>query len=256
MASFEEELQLFQPVIQKLCGLSLFGKKVIMKGGQNFVREGPNIIIGNHCGSYKDVAILFKYVPRPIFFTANMTIFNRSEFNALVRKHLKRHMHNFGLFLDLLFSPIKAPFVDYISSNIHKIGTIPVDLNHKKRMAFRLCHDYLKKGKAIITLQGRGRVCSDHPHPYIYPFRRGASILTYNLFRDEKIQVPVTPVAFYGTQLPLIVPGKIMINIGEPMYIVDYMTDEASKTILNFKDALEKRVKALFYDIIRKKEAD
>jgi len=53
----------------------LFSKKISVRGAENFVREGPNIIVGNHVGSYKDVAILFKTVPRPIFFIANKMIF-------------------------------------------------------------------------------------------------------------------------------------------------------------------------------------
>jgi len=79
--SFEEELAVFNHIIQTLSSLALAPKKLIVKGAENFVLKGPNIIVGNHVGSYKDMAVLFKAVPRPIFFTANKMIFNREEFS-------------------------------------------------------------------------------------------------------------------------------------------------------------------------------
>ncbi len=51
--SFEEELQNFQGIIQRLSSLALAPKKLIVKGAGNFVLKGPNIIVGNHVGSYK-----------------------------------------------------------------------------------------------------------------------------------------------------------------------------------------------------------
>jgi 1-acyl-sn-glycerol-3-phosphate acyltransferase len=77
MASFEEEFRRFEPVIRRLSFLALLGKKVEVKHDENFIKEGPNIIVGNHIGSFKDVAIILRIVPRPIFFTANRMIFSR-----------------------------------------------------------------------------------------------------------------------------------------------------------------------------------
>jgi len=252
MATFEEEFRRFQPVIQKLTSISLLGKKIEVKGKDNFVREGPNIIIGNHCGSFKDVATLFKIVPRPIFFTANQQIFNKKEFSTLIRKHLTRHLKNFGLFLNFLLNPFKSLFVIYISTNIAKIGTIPVDLyHHKRKEAIERCQEYLRKGRAIIALQGRGRVVPRDPNPYIKAFGKGISVISYYMHQKEGIAVPVTPLALYGTQKPFFVPGKIMVNIGQPMYITDYLVDEVTETIERFKNALETRVNKLFFELIR-----
>jgi 1-acyl-sn-glycerol-3-phosphate acyltransferase len=251
MANFEEELKKLEAVIKSLSNFALFGKKIEVSGEENFVKEGPNIIIGNHIGSFKDVAILFKIVPRPIFFTANKMIFNKEEFNFLVRKHLHRHMKKFGLFLNVLLTPIKSLFVQYISSNIAKVGTIPVDMYGRKAEAIDQCVEFLKKGRAIITLQGRGRIDDKDPNPYIKRFRRGASIMAFQLYERERISVPVTPLAFYGTHLPFPIPAKIKVHVGRPMYIRDYLKGEATETIERFRDALEARVNSLFFESLR-----
>ena len=251
MATIEEELKKQEPIIRGLINFALLGKKIELKGEENFVKVGPNIIVGNHVGAFKDIAILFKIVPRPTFFTANRMIFNKDEFNLLVRRHLKRHLKNFGLFLDLILSPVKSIFINYISNNIVKVGTIPVDIYQGKRLAMEICQEYLKKGKAIITLQGRGRVMKKNPNPYVSYFKRGASILAYNLYKEGGISVPVTPIAIFGTHVPFLIPAKIKVNVGESMYITDYLAEGFTETVNRFREALEKRVKTLILDIIK-----
>ncbi len=250
MATFEEELKKREPIIKGASNFALLGKKIEITGKENFVKGGPNIIVGNHIGTFKDIATLLKIIPRPTFFTANRMIFNKDELNYLIRRHLKIHMKNFGLLLDLVFNPLKSLVVNYVSANAAKVGTIPVDLNQGKRMAMEKCQEYLKKGKAIITLQGLGRVIEKNPNPYVGYFKRGASVLSYNMYKEEGISVPVTPIAMLGTQVPFLVPTKIRVKIGEPMYITDYLAGEFAETVDKFRDALEKRVKTLILDII------
>ncbi len=251
MASFEQEFRRFQPVGRRLAFLALLGKKIEIKNDDNFVREGPNIIVGNHSGSFKDVAVIYRIVPRPIFFTANRMIFSKEEFDFLIRKHLRRHLKDFGLVINSALKPLKYLFVRYASTNIAKIGTIPVDLYSNKRDAFRRCQEYLQKGRAIVTLQGRGRVFPKAAHPYISPFRRGTSILAYLLNQENGISVPVTPLAMFGTHIPFLVPGKIRVNVGQPMHIADYLGGGFDETVGRFRDALETRVKALFLELLR-----
>ena len=250
MATFEEELKKRESIIKGASSFALLGKKIEIMGKENFVKGGPNIIVGNHIGTFKDIATLLKIIPRPTFFTANRMIFNKDELNYLIRRHLKIHMKNFGLLLDLVFNPLKSLVVNYVSANAAKVGTIPVDLNQGKRMAMEKCQEYLKKGKAIITLQGLGRVIEKNPNPYVGYFKRGASVLSYNMYKEEGISVPVTPIAMLGTQVPFLVPTKIRVKIGEPMYITDYLAGEFAETVDKFRDALEKRVKTLILDII------
>jgi 1-acyl-sn-glycerol-3-phosphate acyltransferase len=251
MPSFEEELKRLEPIIRRLCNFALLGKKIEVKGRENFMKEGPAIIVGNHIGSFKDVATLLKIVPRPIFFTANKMIFNKDEFSFLIRKHLQRHLKNFGLYLNLMLNPFKFLFVHYISLNLAKVGTIPVDLYRRKNEAIEQCQEYLRKGRAIITLQGRGRVFDKDPHPYVKSFKRGTSIIAYNLYKKDGINLPITPLAIFGTQFPFLVPVTIRVNVGSPMYITDYLLDEVSETIEKFKNALEARVKRLFLESLK-----
>ncbi len=253
MATFEQELKNFEPVIRFLSRLSLLGKKVVVRGAENFVPEGPNIIVGNHIGSYKDVAALFRLVPRPIFFTANKEIFNKQDLYFLIRRYLKRHLKDFGWTVDRMITPLKYLFATYVSGNIAKIGTVPVNMKPtgKKGEAMDRCEDIVRSGRALITLQGRGRVKKKEANPYVDTFRRGVSFIAYNLYMNHKLNVPVTPLAFYGTQTPVLVPGQVKINVGPPMFIGDHIAPGVNETVERFRSALEARVKSLFFDLIR-----
>ncbi len=251
MDSVEIEFEKLRPKVEKLCDFSLLGKQIEVRGIKNFVQNGPNIIVGNHIGTFKDVAIIVKIVPRPIFFTANRRLFNRDEFTVMVREHFQLHMKTVGYFLNLVLQPLTSRLVNFVSSNLAKAGTIPVDLTRQKRLAIEKCQEYLKKGRAIIALQGIGRMRKNDPNPYISPFRKGPSILSYNLYSEENIPVAVTPVAFFGTHSPAFIPGKIKVNIGEPMYIVDYMADGFVASVERFRAAMERRVKDLFMELIK-----
>ncbi len=251
MASAEFELKRIWPVVNRLCDFFLLTKKIDVRGKKNFVEKGPNIIVGNHIGTFKDVATILKIVPRPIFFTANKMIFDKEEFNLLIKHHLQRHLNTFGYFLDLVLAPIKTRFIQFISSNIAKVGTIPVDLTGRRSLAVEKCQEYVKDGRAVIALQGKGRMNKKDPNPYISPFRRGPSVISYNLFTENDISVAVTPLAFFGTHYPAIFPGKIKVNVGEPMYISDFMTDGFSTTVERFRSAMERRVHELFMELVR-----
>lgn len=159
MPTFEEEYQKLRKATLRLSNFSLLSKRIDVRGGENFVREGANIIVGNHIGSYKDIALLLKIAPRPIFFTANEMIFDREQFSWLVKHHLQRHLGNFGTFIHLLFNPFYAYVIRFISSNIAKVGSIPVNLTGGSRVeAIRRCEDYLRVGRPVVLLQGRGRI--------------------------------------------------------------------------------------------------
>jgi len=251
MDIFERELKRIEPAMNRLCRFALLGKKIILNGKENFVKNGPNIIVGNHIGTFKDIATVYRIVPRPIFFTANRMLFNKDEFNFLIKKHIRLQLKSVGPILEFLISPLKEYIVNYISTNITKVGTIPVDLYRKKRLAIKACQDYLKKERAIIALQGHGRIVKDSLHPYVSSFRRGVSIISYNLFQEEGMKIPVTPIAMFGTQTPLLVPAKIKVNIGQPMYITDYLGDGIDETVDRFREALENRVKMLLTEVLR-----
>jgi hypothetical protein len=250
MATFEEEFRLVEKKVKRLIKISLVGKKVRLLGEENFIQEGPNIIVGNHIGSFKDVAIMFKIVPRQVFFTANKKIFNKDDLHALLQHHLKRHLRRFGLFLDLLFRPFTLPIFDFISKNIANVGTVPVDLKGTKRKAIKLCQQRVDEGRALVLLQGRGRIIAADPNPYVHSFRRGASVICYNLYQEKEKSIPVTPIAVFRSHWPFMVPCTIRVNVGAPMYIQDYWANDFNRTVLRFSNALENRTKELLQEIL------
>ena len=246
MGSYEEEFERIRKTIRVITRLMLFPKKTEVRGAENFVREGPNIIIGNHIGSYKDVAILLRTVPRMIYFTANQMIFNKQEGSELVLRHLHRHMGKFGGFVHLILNPFYSYMVDFVSGHIAKIGSIPVDLYGKKNESIIKCQDYLREGRAVIALQGRGRVHPKDPNPYVKSFRRGVSIMAYNLYKERGLSVPVTPLSIFGTHIMWGVPATIKVNVGPPLFIQDHWTGEEVSTVEKFRAALERTVTGLF----------
>lgn len=248
MATYEEEFEGIRKFLDLTTRLFLFSKKVELRGGENFVREGPNVIIGNHCGSYQDVSILLRNVPRMIYFTANQMFFNRKDASELVLRHLHRHMGRFGGFVHLILNPFYSYMVHFVAGHIARIGTIPVDIYGSKRESIVKCQDYLRKGRAIIALQGRGRVQPRDPNPYVASFRRGVSIMAYNLYREAGISVPVTPISLFGTHIMWSVPATIKVNVGRPLLIKDYWTGEELSTVESFRAALERSVSGLLLE--------
>lgn len=246
MATFEEEFKRIEKFVGLVTRGMLLPKKIEVRGGENFVREGPNIIIGNHIGSYKDVAILLRVVPRMIYFTANKMIFDKKEASELVLRHLHRHMGRFGGFVHLILNPFYSYMVDFVSGHIAKIGSIPVDLYGRKYESILKCQDYLRKDRAVIALQGRGRVHPKDPNPYVKPFRRGVSIMAYNLFKKDGFSVPVTPLSIFGTHIMWGVPATIKVNVGRPLFIRDYWTGDETSTVEKFRATLEQTVSGLF----------
>jgi 1-acyl-sn-glycerol-3-phosphate acyltransferase len=246
MESTEKEFQSIKGFVDKATHVLLFPKKIDLRGAENFVREGPNVIVGNHIGAYKDVSVLLRTVPRMIYFTANKMIFTREGASQLVLRHLHRHMGRFGGFVHLLLLPYFSFMVDFVSGHITRVGTIPVDMYGSKRDAIYKCQDYLRQGRAIITLQGRGRVHPRDPNPYVKRFRRGVSIMAYNLYKKDGVSLPVTPVSLFGTHIMWGVPTTIRMNVGPPLFIKDYWDSEESGTIEAFRAALERTVTGLF----------
>jgi 1-acyl-sn-glycerol-3-phosphate acyltransferase len=251
MSTFEEELWKVQPTLQRWISFLLLGKKIEIRGASRFIREGPSLIVGNHCGAFKDIGVVIRSVPRPVFFTANRQIFTREDFDALIRKHLVRHLGDFGIALNALLKPLKGALIRFVTKNIGKVGTIPVDLKEGREDTRRQIQRYLEQGRAVIALQGRGRVQVRDPHPYVSQFRPGTAAIAHNLYLETGISVPVTPLAIYGSQKPWLVPGTIKVNVGEPLFIRDHMGAAANDVVERFRSALEVKVKALFLELLK-----
>ena len=245
MGTFEDEYAAIKTFMLRMSRALIFPKKIELRGGENFVREGPNIVVGNHIGAYKDVAVMLLTVPRMIYFTANKMLFTRASASELVLRHLHRHMGRFGGFVHVVLLPYYSFMVDFVSGHAARIGTIPVDLYGSKRESILRCQDYLRRDRAIIALQGRGRVHPKDPNPYVKEFRRGVSIMAYNLRREQGLDVPVTPLSLFGTHIMWGVPATIRVNVGRPLFIRDHWTGEETSTVEAFRSALERTVSGL-----------
>lgn len=248
MPTFEEEYKRIEKFVGLVTRGLLFPKRIDLRGSGNFVLEGPNIIVGNHIGSYKDVAILLRIVPRMIFFAANKMIFSRQDASELVLRHLHRHMGKFGGFVHLLLNPLYSYMVHFVSTHAARIGSIPVDIYGSKRESIFKCQDHLREGRAVIALQGRGRIHPRDPNPYVKSFRRGVSIMAYNLYQEEGLSVPVTPLSIFGTHILWGVTGRIKVNVGQPLWIRDFWGGGEVETVERFRAALESRVSGLLYE--------
>lgn len=251
MATLEQEFQRARPVLDRLSTIALLGKKIVVEGTEHFIKKGPTIIVGNHIGTFKDAATIYKIVPRSFVFTANRMILDKDEFDFLIRKHLKRHFKEVGLLINAVLKPLKVPFIEFVAKTAKNIGAIPVDLYSSKRDAILKCQEEVNMGRALITLHGRGRVMRDDPNPYVSPIRRGAAIISYNLYKSEGLKVPVTPLVIFGTHLPLFFPVKIRVKVGEPMFVTDYLDDSFAETVERFRAAIEAKINSLFFQIIR-----
>jgi len=245
MEIYEQEYKKIEKFVLRIARLLLLPKKIDLRGAGNFLHEGPSIITGNHIGSYKDVAVLLLVKPRMIYFMGNKMIFDRAEASELVLRHLHRHLGKFGGFVHLLLNPFYSYMIQFVSGHVTKVGTIPVDMYGKQGDPIVRCQDYLKKGRAIIALQGRGRVHPKDPNPYIKPFRRGVPVMAYNLYRHEKLSVPVTPFSLFGTHVLWGVPQRIRVNVGAPMFIRDFWGGSEAEIVERFRVALEHTVTRL-----------
>ena len=246
-----EDYQKGVSILKRWISFLLLGKKIDIRRGANFVREGPNLIVGNHCGAFKDVAVIFRTVPRPVFFMANRAIFTQTEFDALIRKHLRRHLGDFGLAANALLKPLKRSLIKFVSTYCNRVGFIPIDMRGGREDTRRQIQRYLEKGRAVIALQGRGRVQVRDPHPYVSEFRPGTAAIAFNLLHESGLSVPVTPLAIYGSQKPWLVPGTIKVNVGEPMYVREHIGGSEEDVVERFRRALELRVRALFLELLK-----
>jgi 1-acyl-sn-glycerol-3-phosphate acyltransferase len=251
MDKHELELLKILPKVNRICSFFLFGKKLDVQGISNFPQKGPSLIVGNHAGSFKDIAVIVKIIPRTFFFTANRHLFSKAEVDRLITTHLNRHLKEFGPIVNMAVKPLSIPLRNFCANNLAKVGTIPVDLSGSKRKAIAKCQEYLVKGRAVILLQGRGRVHPENPHPYINPFRRGPAVLAYNLFQDSGLSVPVTTVTMFGTHKPWVEPARIKVRVGEPLYIKDFLAGSFETTIRNFREAMEKQSHRHFYGLLK-----
>ncbi len=252
MPTFEDELARFRPQIERVVRFALFPKRVVSRGAGHVPETGPVLLIGNHCGAIKDPAALYRAVSRPLFFNANRMLFDREDVNFLIRKHLRRHFKGFGLALDRMLGPLKSMFVRFVSANIGRLGAIPADMyDQSNQAAIVLFLDYLRAGRAVVSMQGRGRVHPGDPNPYVRRFGRGLPYIAYLIKQEAGLDVPVVPFSIFGTQRAWGIPGLVRVNIGPPLFIRDYEAGDKDATVERFRAVLQAAVERLLIESLR-----
>jgi len=267
--------QLLRPVSEKgkriymnhgrlVRGLALVDNKITWRGLQNKIVEGPNIIIANHPGPYKDVAVIATlYHDRQLFFTATKALFSPTECNEMIKDYVRKGILNkFSIFgtafadnTNAFLTPLRYLFARYIASCIAETGAIPVATREKNNEETkRVMEEYLLDNQAIVLFQFQsllpGR--TDRPrskyapsNPDIYEFKYGAAKLAYNMLIKHGKVVPITPISIKGSRR--IIFGNIKVNIGAPMYITEHLSD--INPVAAFKENLEKRVVELYHEV-------
>ncbi len=227
-------------------------------GLENKVPHGPNIIVTNHpaavkemIGPVKDVAIIFSVYdthlnPRQLSFLASYEVFSKKEFEGTISKHLHP-------IFQILLKPLIQLFVTYAIPRIKALGAIPVysfEFGGRKETRERI-KDCLLSGRAVVFLQSNV-LHQSKIHPYLKKFRTGAAFMAYELYRKNKVNVPVTPVSIFGTEGFIRPFKKIRVNIGKSMSIQSFL--RAKSPVRSFTDALEERVKDLLEESLGSEE--
>jgi len=176
-------------------------------------------------------------------------LFTKEGFNFLIKKYVQRNFGKLGTLFYAICFPLRELFVKLVANNISKIGTVPVDLYstrlNRNKFLFRKWKEYLLDNSAIVVLQGRGTPTKAKKkiNFYIYPFKKGFAVIASLLYENEKMTVPITPIAIIGAQSAWGIPGKIKVNIGRPVY-------SQENNIEKLKTIIETKVKNLLTEII------
>ncbi|MBW2990483.1 hypothetical protein KY348_02130 [Candidatus Woesearchaeota archaeon] len=263
----EKARKIYDKKARPVASFAIVENRFSWKGAKNKVEEGLNIVVSNHPGAHKDIASLIALYLRQLSFLANQEIFTQSEFDKLIRNYVKEFCDDkfkkvllakvISDSLNLLLTPIRLLIVNYISPKMADSGTIPVSIRKKNGNSDykQIVESYLLNDLAVVFMQhnkNRKPSSYDPRNHEIREFTYGAPKAAYDLLMNHDINVPVTPISIKGTSGFWFKPfGQIKVNIGEPMFIKDYLTGLTSsserRTLYEFKNALEKRVVELYH---------
>lgn len=202
------------PFFKVLCQIIfLLTGGIKVYGKENILKKGPFVLIANH-QSIIDPLVLMACLPRKITFLAASYLF-------------------------------KIPIVGLI---IWAGGAIPIndpkgDFKHIQRALAKL-----EDGEAIgIFLEGGvsldGKLKEFMPGWAYFALKSGAPIIPVAISGSRK----VLPVGHY-----LLRPGKIVVNIGEPI-LMDKKTRIRSSDLKKLNESMEKIVFRLLYQVERKR---
>lgn len=238
-----------------------------IKNIKNKIEEGPNIIVANHPGAHKDIAVLTTLYKRQLFFTANKEVLNKKDFDRLIKNYIKKRVRKFfGIFGTAFSNNVNVAltlpryfFVKHVPYWIKETGSIPFNIGGiGNKKARSIAEKYLRNDLPVVYLQYHGKKKRSKyalDNQDIYEFKYGAFKLAYDMWDKYKEKVPVTPISIEGSDGIFRPFKRIKINFGEPGYITDYLDKEnldKKKSVAAFKESLEKKVVRLYEDSVKK----
>lgn len=257
---YEEEFSARARWIYNLIGRSLgaafrIGKKIYIKGLENRVESGANLILASHAHAWADITALFKAYSkrgegqRQLIFSPNREIYDLEQFRSLTERYVEKTWGKEAL-EKLRFKLAIPPFTKLVSSSIQGIESVPFDLRNmrnnimaKKEIKYLLWH----RQRAVAILEFYK---DSHSLKPMFLVSRGSIKIPLELF--DKYGIDECPITMFATR----VEGKdIYINIGKPEHILRFSykdeekkeRKERAKTINDAKDYFEDKLERLYF---------
>lgn len=237
---------------------------LIVKGSENIITQGPNLIVANHPGIGRDVASVVLAYKRRLVFLAAHYLFDEEEF---LQEHIRPAL---GEPLFHILYPIARKFAHFLARQLNELGMIPInrDYQHDRRQlvvnlrqALEAVKRSLKRNQAVVIFPirynllntiSRRTITVREPSRYSTDLPRINSTIAkivYELWQECRLAVPVTPIAISrGEGLnPL---RKIVVNVGAPLSITEILRDGSQiNPLIAFTDRLEKALASLLVQV-------
>jgi 1-acyl-sn-glycerol-3-phosphate acyltransferase len=269
MASSEkskQEYEFYKKVGDHYSNIFLYFNTIEYYGLENIIQDESGILAPNHVGSAKDIFTLYKTfneIDTQLFFGARNELFDKGEIFEMAKSHLKRHT---GILSSFIPDWRLEEFAEFCSSSLERVGTIPLNINHKDRSrridllkAMEQMEQYVSEmGRKVVLFQFDRKASRDKSAVF-HGAKKGAPTVAYNAYTHKGIAVPVYPIAIYGSHglmpwhiLTELSKKPIKVNIGEPLDITSFM--DSPNPVESMRCALGDNIKGLLHDVVTRKD--
>lgn len=230
--------------------------RVLIKGLEYRVAEGPNIIIASHGYEWDDIVAIIRAYSRKrrrfpsrrqVYFAANEEIYFKDKCRELLEKNIKMRWGDDGLegrILGVKRKNIVPWIVKIVTSIIAEAGSIPVDIRGKRNSftTRKLIMDYLRKGRVVGLVQYYSKSKHESETPLFIVYR-GCLKMALDLYEREGVNPSIT--LFTAKKQG----REIRVNIAPPEFISDYRVDDDFRhTIAMAKESFEKKLERLYHE--------
>ncbi|MCK4640067.1 MAG: hypothetical protein KAU06_01915 [Candidatus Marinimicrobia bacterium] len=240
-----------------------FNRYITYHGLENIIREGPNLIVANHPGIGRDIAGIATAYERQLYFLAAHYLFDEKAF---LQKHIKPAL---GSVLYKFLYPVAKRFSWYLTGKMKELDMILINKEYNgnlaifagnMRAAFTQVKEYLLNDRAVVIFQitynilrtiGHKKIMNKEPskyHSYIPRFNPTYGKIAFELYQDNGLLIPITPIGIYGAE-GLNPFKRMVLNIGKPMDISTCLEANLKQDPVSlFTARLERRVADLLIE--------